>query len=83
MIIFSFESMIEKKNIEFYHLVLMLIFFFNHTLKKKLLKLFFQIVGSYLELMNMNHAWLSKSVEKYHLWLWYHLKNIEFVTRGS
>ena len=42
-----------------------------------MLKLFFQIVGSYLELMNMNHAWLSKSVEKYHLWLWYHLKNIE------
>ena len=29
------------------------IFFFNHTLK---MIFFFQIVGSYLKLMNVNHA---------------------------
>ena len=32
--------------------------------------------------MNVNQAWLSKSIGKYYSWLWYHSKNIEFITRG-
>ena len=63
--------------------VFTLIFFFNHPLLvKNYLKLFFQIVGSYLKSMNVNQAWLSKSIGKYYSWLWYHSKNIEFITRG-
>ena len=58
------------------------IFFQSSTPGKKLFKTFFQIVGSYLKSMNVNQAWLSKSIGKYYSWLWYHSKNIEFITRG-
>ena len=58
------------------------IFFKHPLLVKNNLKLFFQFVGSYLKLMNVNQAWLSKSIGKYYSWLWYHSKNIEFITRG-
>ena len=75
--------MIEKKILNFTTSgIYFNIFFQSSTPGKKLFKTFFQIVGSYLKSMNVNQAWLSKSIRKYYSWLWYHSKNIEFITRG-
>ena len=74
--------MIEKKYWILPLVVFTLIFFQSSTPGKKLFRTFFQIVGSYLKSMNVNQAWLSKSIGKYYSRLWYHSKNIEFITRG-
>ena len=78
MIFLSFEWMIEKKYWVLPLVGFTLIFFFNHPLVMK------NIFGSYLKFMIVNHAWLSKSIEKYHLWLWYHSKilNLSLVAFG-
>ena len=63
--------MIEKKILNFTTSgIYFNTFFQSSTPGKKLFKTFFQIVGSYLKSMNVNQAWLSKSIGKYYEWLW-------------